>query len=879
MIEVSNQSFLKAVFGQDYLFAHVTDFPYDPAEIPKNEHLRAWSGNYFSRYQFSENTNQYFTISTFDPDENGKARRRKALFKKTHCLVLDDVREKLSEEAAQKLPRPSWIMETSPGSFQWGYILNTPCTVASKIDNLNDGLIASELAPDGKDPGQRGVTRYVRLPEGFNTKKKKMINGQPFKCHMVLWEPFNTVTLEQLAEPFQVDLNAQRREGRVDGAADISDHPLVNIPEIINIKEVRSDGRFDITCPWVDEHTGADDSGSGIFTNSDGTIGFKCHHGACQSRTGSDLLRYIEDQQPGFSGQLSQWQADRQFKKVLESGAIVRKSEQIQTPDFTQPIQQATSVPSLPEVGDQARGVEAAQAAMSQLQRELPGSIEQRKMAAEFLKAVESLPTIDQVHWHQQLKDTMRWNQKEFNAVLHGLRAEWYESEHQGEDFYNDLIYVSELDKFYNRHKRIFYTPQAFQNSFAHLEAEARKRALEGKITKVDKIDYAPGLPETFTHLGAIYANSWQELDVNQGTPGDVARWLEHWDALGWSEHRDHMLQWMAWTILHPESKINHMLLLGGAEGIGKDFLLQPLKTAMEGNHETIDGDVLMSNHNEHLLGCKYLHINEIELSDHREADSVGKKIKPLAAAPPDKLRVNPKGVTAFGIRNIVNSTMGTNSTLPFKTRELSRRLYGAWSTLNIRDHRGEMLPEWREYWNDRWTWMNNGGVNHCIYYLRNCVDLSNFNPAAAPQVTEFVRHIYESSKPALNQTIENMIRTRTLSLGLEVVDVNSILSGINTCEEMYPDKVFIDAKYLTPMKVLNTMMSMRQFDMRTIDGPVGPERYWILDRTEHYMTMDDDEFRTEAHRQTKRNEQDTTIAVKNNSNVVAMNMFKDVPR
>ena len=89
------------------------------------------------------------------------------------------------------------------------------------------------------------------------------------------------------------------------------------------------------------------------------------------------------------------------------------------------------------------------------------------------------------------------------------------------------------------------------------------------------------------------------------------------------------------------------MLLLGGAEGVGKDYLLHPLVTAMEGHHHTIDGDVLMSDFNDHLLSTKYLHINEVELSNHREADSVGKKLKPLAAAPPHKLRVNPKGVKA----------------------------------------------------------------------------------------------------------------------------------------------------------------------------------------------------------------------------------------
>ena len=148
MLNISNEEFLLAIFGEaDLPWCHVTDFPYDPGNIPKDKHLIAWKGDYFSRYRFTDNTNQYFTISTFYCDEQGQARRRKALYRQTHCVVLDDVREKLSEEVAQRLPNPSWILETSAGSFQWGYILEQPCTEAHKIDILNDGLISSDLAP------------------------------------------------------------------------------------------------------------------------------------------------------------------------------------------------------------------------------------------------------------------------------------------------------------------------------------------------------------------------------------------------------------------------------------------------------------------------------------------------------------------------------------------------------------------------------------------------------------------------------------------------------------------------------------------------------------------------------------------------------------
>ena len=66
-------------------------------------------------------------ISLFDPDHTNRARRRKELFKSTQCIVIDDVGEKIDPSLLFDKPAPSWILETSPGSQQWGYILDTPC--------------------------------------------------------------------------------------------------------------------------------------------------------------------------------------------------------------------------------------------------------------------------------------------------------------------------------------------------------------------------------------------------------------------------------------------------------------------------------------------------------------------------------------------------------------------------------------------------------------------------------------------------------------------------------------------------------------------------------------------------------------------------------
>ena len=61
-------------------------------------------------------------------------------------------------------------------------------------------------------------------------------------------------------------------------------------------KSPLGEGKHNITCPWVNEHTGAVDGGSAYFEpNYNYSIGgFKCLHGHCNDRCINDLLRFLD---------------------------------------------------------------------------------------------------------------------------------------------------------------------------------------------------------------------------------------------------------------------------------------------------------------------------------------------------------------------------------------------------------------------------------------------------------------------------------------------------------------------------------------------------------------------------------------------------------
>ena len=65
--------------------------------------------------------------------------------------------------------------------------------------------------------------------------------------------------------------------------------------------------------------------------------------------------------------------------------------------------------------------------------------------------------------------------------------------------------------------------------------------------------------------------------------PGDAAKagpWLDHVRKI-YPDDANHIIAWLAHRVQRPQEKINHALVLGGAQGIGKDTLLEPVKQAV----------------------------------------------------------------------------------------------------------------------------------------------------------------------------------------------------------------------------------------------------------------------------------------------------------
>lgn len=300
---VDNLTFLSTVFGEKFDTARpiLVSFVGNPSTVNGSKWFGQPWGGAASFLHLSENSNNYFSLAIFKSDETGQYRRRKSHFQGLCAVMLDDIGSKISMERLT-LP-PSWLLETSPGNYQAGYLLTEPLTNSKTADQLINAIINAGLC----DPGANGpTTRLARLPIAVNGKHEPHFN-----CRMEIWSPDRRYSVQELVDGLQLEIvqtERSKREKTHSRQSDDADSDSVLIPrpeENAVIAALRQrglyktplgSGKHDITCPWKDEHTDAIDHGTAYFEPDDNWPlgGFKCLHGHCTERHVRDLLRMLD---------------------------------------------------------------------------------------------------------------------------------------------------------------------------------------------------------------------------------------------------------------------------------------------------------------------------------------------------------------------------------------------------------------------------------------------------------------------------------------------------------------------------------------------------------------------------------------------------------
>ncbi len=292
---VSNEDFLNSMYSEAKLERPIiVSFVGNPAKVNKN----AWFGQPYvaGKSNLPATANNYTSFATYTPNDEGQYRRKKAQFEALHAIMLDDVGIKVDAERVTLAP--SWIIETSPDNFQYGFILAEPLHDATMATNLLDSVIAAGLC----DPGANGAcARIGRLPVAVNGKH------DGFKCRLVEWQPTRRYSVQQLVDGLQIELKEKGKKAHSTKKTEADSGDEVHIPRATEnpvltalaerglYKLPLGSGKHDITCPWVHEHTDQTDAGTAYFEPSETYPigGFKCLHGHCADRRVSVLHGFL----------------------------------------------------------------------------------------------------------------------------------------------------------------------------------------------------------------------------------------------------------------------------------------------------------------------------------------------------------------------------------------------------------------------------------------------------------------------------------------------------------------------------------------------------------------------------------------------------------
>jgi len=292
------------------------------------------------------------------------------------------------------------------------------------------------------------------------------------------------------------------------------------------------------------------------------------------------------------------------------------------------------------------------------------------------------------------------------------------------------------------------------------------------KNRPVEQMTWTPGEPMLIR--GKLVANGgWIKREgvtcfnlyrppVNHegGDAEQAGLWSQHIYRLYGEDDGQHIIRYFAFKVQHPEVKINHALMLGGGQGIGKDTICAPLRHAV-GSWNFIEISP------KHISGRFNSYVKSVFLrvSEGRDLGEVNRfdfyeQMKVFTASPPEVLRVDEKHLREYDVFNVCGVIITTN----YKTNGIylpadDRRHFVAWSAAKKEDFS-------EAYWNKLWQWYDDGGFGHVVAYLR-CLNVSDFNPKAPPRKTaafwEIVNANHAPKKP--NLPIPSTASARGLSV------------------------------------------------------------------------------------------------------------------
>jgi hypothetical protein len=641
---------------------------------------------YLPSHRMKDGEAWYINTASFiiDRFEDGRVSASAANCEFVLFMMLDDIGTK------SKTPplAPTWILETSPDNFQYGYAFSEQPTKGEFT-----AAVKAIAAAGYTDAGATNAVRNVRLPGSINLKPGR----DNFEAKLVEFHPERDYTLDDICTalgvtPAPADTNYYAPIRLADNGGDdvlawMNDQGMV-------LSKINGEGWLSVTCPNNAEHT--DGNPEGRYKPLDRS--YCCLHSHCVDFGSQTFLDWV----------------------AANGGPKVTHGLRDQL------IAEAMTV-ALAKITPSDMFTDDADAKIAEVERKELGRVEKSK---------------------------------------------WYER----------FAYVQDDESYFDMQDRREVSRQTFNALFRHIKC----MSIHAPTTKVEAsicfdqnrqtmgakalvgITYAAGETVLVARDGDLYGNRWRDarpdvsgVAVSEST---IAPWLNHCrELVPEPAELEHLLDIMACKVQHPQVKINHAVLHGGDEGSGKDTMWAPFIWAVCGSHLKNRG--IMDNNSinsqwGYQLESEILLINELKEPDAAARRQLANQLKPIIAAPPEMLPINRKGLHPYQMANRVFVLAFSNDPVPISLASQDRRWFCVWSAAARMDAKVAQAL---------WAWYRKGGFESIAAWL-HARDVTKFNPAAAPAMTEFKANLVEHGMSMAESYLVEMLKSRTSEFARGVI-------------------------------------------------------------------------------------------------------------
>ncbi|HLO75471.1 MAG TPA: DUF5906 domain-containing protein [Magnetospirillum sp.] len=309
------------------------------------------------------------------------------------------------------------------------------------------------------------------------------------------------------------------------------------------------------------------------------------------------------------------------------------------------------------------------------------------------------------------------------------------------EELEAQFVYVASCKRFVDPdNPGLMFDKEGFSDLYAHQVQDAARTLLaRPSFDKARDFGFLPG--QARIHDGVL--NLWRPSELKP-VEGDVSLFQRHMELLIPDEgERNHVLDWAAFEVKHPGTKIRHGILIQGAQRTGKTTLGKILARCI-GRRNTVNvaNSVLSGKFNGWIVGKSLAVVEELMQSGRLELYNRLKT--PITER---YIQIEDKNVKAFESDNYANFICFTNHRDCIVVERDDGRFFVVFSPM-------ERQPD--EYYAKLYTWLDDGGGYAAVYHWLLHRDVGHFNPNASAPTTAAKRElIKETRTPAEKWVVE----------------------------------------------------------------------------------------------------------------------------